>query len=130
MQPSGPGQFRPSTPPVPTPIPPSPGRDSEPRTPRHRQFDLPVTTGDVLPGGEFEHLGVVIGVVTRPRDLAHSPEISYITTEVRQDAIAAMVRMAQELGADAVVGTRFDAGYVTESVSEVTAYGTAMKRVG
>lgn len=109
------------------PIPPNPGLDTDPRTPTFRRFPIAVTTSEMLPGAQLQHIGIVLGVVSRPRDLAHSPEISYITTEVRQDAIAAMVKMAQDVGAEAVVGLRFDAGYVTDQVSEVTAYGTAVR---
>lgn len=72
-------------------------------------------------------MGIVLGVVTRPRDLAHSPEMSYILTEARQDAIGAMVLQARQAGADGVVGLRFDGGLVSESVAEITAYGTAVR---
>lgn len=66
-------------------------------------------------------------MVTRPRDMAHSPEMSYLITEARQDAVAALVVQAQEAGADAVVGLRFDGGQLSETVSEITAYGTAVR---
>lgn len=71
-------------------------------------------------------VGVVFGVVTRPRDLAHNPEMAFVNTSVRQDAVAAMVEQARHAGADAVVGLAFTGGQVSESVSEVTAYGTAV----
>ena len=45
----------------------------------------------------------------------------------RQDAIAKVVEMAREAGADAVVGLRFDCSEITQSLSEVVAYGTAVK---
>lgn len=113
----------------PAPISPEAQRDVEPRTPRFRRFDLPVTTQPDLPGaGALESVGIVLGVVTRPRDLAHSPEMSYILTEARQDAIAAMVLQAQQVGADGVVGLRFDGGAVSGSVAEITAYGTAVRQ--
>ena len=35
--------------------------------------------------------------------------------------------MAREAGADAVVGLRFDCSEITQSLSEVVAYGTAVK---
>lgn len=59
--------------------------------------------------------------------MAHSPEMSYLITEARQDAVAALVVQAQEAGADAVVGLRFDGGQLSETVSEITAYGTAVR---
>ena len=45
----------------------------------------------------------------------------------RQDAIAKVVDMAREAGADAVVGLRFDCSEITQSLSEVVAYGTAVR---
>jgi hypothetical protein len=38
--------------------------------------------------------------------------------------------MAEAAGADAVVGLRFDCSEITQSLSEVAAYGTAVRLVG
>lgn len=100
----------------------------EPRRPRFVSYAVAVCTTDGVPGREIEQpLGLVIGVVTRPRDMAHNPEMSFINTAARQDAIGAMVEQAKAIGADAVVGVRFDGGKVSETVSEVAAYGTAVR---
>jgi hypothetical protein len=48
-------------------------------------------------------------------------------TDSRQDAVARMVEMAVAAGADAVVGLRFDCSEITQSLSEVAAYGTAVR---
>jgi hypothetical protein len=40
-----------------------------------------------------------------------------------------MVEMAVAAGADAVVGLRFDCSEITQSLSEVAAYGTAVRLV-
>jgi hypothetical protein len=50
-------------------------------------------------------------------------------TDSRQDAVARMVEMAAAAGADAVVGLRFDCSEITQSLSEVAAYGTAVRLV-
>jgi hypothetical protein len=50
-------------------------------------------------------------------------------TDSRQDAVARMVEMALAAGADAVVGLKFDCSEITQSLSEVAAYGTAVKLV-
>lgn len=116
----------PSEPPS-QPIAPTAGRDVEPRDPQFRRFAIPVSTTGELPGMRIERMvGVVFGVVTRPRDLAHSPEMAFVNTSVRQDAVAAMVEQARQAGADGVVGLSFDGGRISESVAEVTAYGTAV----
>ena len=48
-------------------------------------------------------------------------------TDSRQDAVSRMVEMAVAAGADAIVGLRFDCSEITQSLSEVAAYGTAVK---
>ena len=110
------------------PISPQPQRDVDPRRPVFVSYALPVSTTDTIPGREIsEVVGVVIGVSTRPRDMAHHPEMAFFSTSARQDAIGALVQQAQEAGAAAVVGLRFDAGKISDSVSELAAYGTAVK---
>ena len=99
---------------------------------------LPVVTMDYLPGRDIsEVLGEVVGVVARTRELrpdlrSGNPVDGYVTmlTESRQDAVGALVAMAEAAGADAVVGLRFDCSEITQSLSEVAAYGTAVRLVG
>lgn len=99
---------------------------------------VPVTTMDTVPGREIvEAIGEVIGVVARTRELRPdlrlgNPIDGYVTmlTESRQDAVSRLVEMAQSAGADAVVGLRFDCSEITQSLSEVAAYGTAVRLVG
>src|SRR5256885_5729462 len=50
-------------------------------------------------------------------------------TRTRQDAVAKMVQHAHRLGANAVVGMRFDHRKVGRNWVEVCAYGTAMQLV-
>jgi len=51
-------------------------------------------------------------------------------TESRQDAVARMVEMSEAAGANAVVGLKFDCREITPALSEVAAYGTAVKLAG
>jgi uncharacterized protein YbjQ (UPF0145 family) len=44
----------------------------------------------------------------------------------REDAYLIMLRHAEQLGANAVIGMRYDANEVANSVAEVLAYGTAV----
>ena len=98
---------------------------------------LPVVTMEHVPGRETtEVIGEVIGVVARTRELrpdlrTGNPLDGYVTmlTESRQEAVGRLVEMAQEAGADAVVGLRFDCSEITQSLSEVAAYGTAVRLV-
>ncbi len=58
-------------------------------------------------------------------------EAGYVSmlTRSRQDAIARAVEMAESAGADAILGLRFDCSEITQNMSEVVAYGTAVKLV-
>lgn len=118
---------QPSLPPQPQPISPQAQPDVDPRRPQFARLALPVATTESLPGAEVAAvLGVVIGISTRPRDMAHHPEMAYINTRARQEALAAMVTQAQEIGADAVLAVRFEGDKISDTVSELTAYGTAV----
>src|SRR5215203_3215423 len=94
-----------------------------------------VVTMNAVPGRQIEEvLGDVIGVVARTRELrpdlrTGNPLEGYVTmlTESRQEAVARLVEMAENAGADAVVGLRFDSSEITQSLSEVAAYGTAVR---
>jgi hypothetical protein len=65
----------------------------------------------------------------RPDLRGANPIDGYVVmlTDSRQDAVARMVEMAISAGADAVVGLRFDCSEITQSLSEVAAYGTAVR---
>ena len=98
---------------------------------------LPVVTMENVPGREISGvIGDVVGVVARTRELrpdlrGGNPIDGYVVmlTDSRQDAVARMVEMALAAGADAVVGLRFDCSEITQSLSEVAAYGTAVRLV-
>jgi uncharacterized protein YbjQ (UPF0145 family) len=98
---------------------------------------LPVVTMENVPGRETAGvIGDVVGVVARTRELrpdlrGGNPIDGYVVmlTDSRQDAVARMVEMAVAAGANAVVGLRFDCSEITQSLSEVAAYGTAVRLV-
>jgi uncharacterized protein YbjQ (UPF0145 family) len=101
------------------------------------QRSLPVVTMETVPGREISSVvGDVVGVVARTRELRPdlrglNPLDGYVVmlTDSRQDAVARMVEMAVAAGADAVVGIKFDCSEITQSLSEVAVYGTAVKLV-
>ena len=47
--------------------------------------------------------------------------------KTREDAFERMLQHAGEMGADAVIGIRYDANEVMQGVTEVLCYGTAVK---
>jgi uncharacterized protein YbjQ (UPF0145 family) len=97
--------------------------------------DTIVVTMDEVPGRQItEVLGEAVGVVARSRELrpdlrGGNPIDGYVImlTESRQDAVARMVEMAEAAGANAVIGLKFDCSEITQTLSEVAAYGTAVK---
>jgi len=99
---------------------------------------IPVVTMDYVPGRDVAGvIGDVVGVVARTRELrpdlrSGNPMDGYVTmlTESRQEAVARLVEMAEAAGADAVLGLRFDCSEITQSLSEVAAYGTAVTLAG
>ncbi len=142
--PQGPPQGQPGQPPQGQQGPPPQGQQGQgqwvaqtPPRPTVAPRSIPVVTLDALPGREIaEVVGDVVGVVARGRDLppelrAGGMEAGYVAmlTRSRQDAIARAVEMAESAGADAVLGLRFDCSEITQNMSEVVAYGTAVKLV-
>jgi len=85
------------------------------------------------------NLGVVRGIMVRSRSIFGTiggslqtlvgGNISLFTSlceKTRNEAFELMLQHAQELGANAVVGIRYDATEVMQGVTEVLCYGTAV----
>jgi uncharacterized protein YbjQ (UPF0145 family) len=86
-----------------------------------------------------KHLGVVRGIVVRSRSvfgtiggMLHTligGNITLFTNlceKTREEAFDMMVSHAEEIGANAVVGIRYDATEIMGGVTEVLCYGTAV----
>ena len=98
------------------------------------------TTAFVLDGHQITRtLGIVRGITVRSRSILGTIGASLQTlvggnitllTELcektRGDAFELMLQHAQALGANAVVGVRYDATEVMDGVTEVLCYGTAV----
>jgi len=99
-----------------------------------------VTTAFTLDGFRIVRtLGVVRGIIVRSRSVIGTLGASLQTIvggnitlftqlceKTRGDAFDLMLVHAAELGANAVVGARYDATEVMSGVTEVLAYGTAV----
>lgn len=99
-----------------------------------------ITTTFEIPGCRItKHLGVVRGITVRSRNFFANIGAAFQTlaggnisiyTELcehaRQEAFDIMVRHAEEIGANAIIGMRYDANEVMNGVTEVLAYGTAV----
>ncbi|MDD2857912.1 MAG: YbjQ family protein [Candidatus Nanopelagicales bacterium] len=96
-------------------------------------FDLPGYKVD-------ESLGLCWGVLVRSvgfakgftggiRSLAAGevPQYTEVVNTARAHAVERLMTHAQELGANAVLGVRFDSSDVGNGLSEILCYGTAVK---
>ncbi|MCI5048004.1 MAG: YbjQ family protein [Aquisalinus sp.] len=54
-------------------------------------------------------------------------EYSKLMAEAREQAYDRMLRHAEELGADAIIGMRFTTSTITPGAAEILAFGTAVK---
>ena len=98
------------------------------------------TTAFTLDGHRvIKTLGVVRGIIVRSRSIIGNigagfqtlfgGNISLYTNlceRARSDAFELMLKHAQQLGANAVIGIRYDATEVMAGVTEVLCYGTAV----
>jgi uncharacterized protein YbjQ (UPF0145 family) len=102
---------------------------------------LIVTTGNDVPGRQVtEFLGVVRGIVVRSPSITQGimgglkqfvggniESYAAVCEKARKDAYDRMTAHAEEVGADAVIGMRYDATEFAPATTEVLAYGTAVK---
>ncbi|MEP7076602.1 MAG: YbjQ family protein [Acidobacteriota bacterium] len=100
-----------------------------------------VTTGIEIEGRPIgEYLGVVRGIVVRATGIGRGlvgglksimggniEEWSVVCEEARREAFSRMVQHANEIGAEAIIGMRYDATEFSQGATEVLAYGTAVK---
>ena len=84
-------------------------------------------------------LGVVRGIIVRSRSLfgtigaglqtligGNITLLTQLCEKTREDAFELMLQHAAQIGANAVVGMRYDATEIMQGVTEVLAYGTAV----
>ncbi|HTY38048.1 MAG TPA: YbjQ family protein [Bacteroidota bacterium] len=98
-----------------------------------------VTTNFQLDGYRIvKNLGVVRGIVVRSRSLfgnigaglqilfgGNITLYTELCEQTRRDAFEIMIQHGQALGANAIIGFRYDATEIMGGVTEVLAYGTA-----
>ncbi len=99
-----------------------------------------IVTINEIPGKSFEALGVVRGSTVQSRNVGNDIIASFRTLvggeisdyadmliNARQIATGRMVKDAEAIGADAIVGMRYASSSVMQGAAEVIAYGTAVK---
>jgi uncharacterized protein YbjQ (UPF0145 family) len=116
--------------------------------PRHDQWlqqleSMPATTANEFPGWRVTKvLGVVAGVVARSAGFSRLfsasfaslsqgevHEITEVMEQARRDAYLRLKANAARLGANAVLGVKFDSSDTGNGITELVAYGTAVNVV-
>lgn len=109
-------------------------------TPRYSVSHQMVTTAFELPNFRIvQNLGVVRGIVVRSRNVfatigaglqtivgGNITVWTNLCEDTRRDAFDIMIQHATELGANAVIGARYESTEISTGVTEVLAYGTAV----
>jgi len=99
------------------------------------------TTGNEVAGRTITgYIGVVRGIVVRSPSIGQGilgglkqivggniEAYARVCEAAREEAFQRMVRHAEERGAEAIIGMRYDATEFADGVTEVLAYGTAVK---
>ena len=100
-----------------------------------------ITTANNLEGYRIsKHLGIIRGITVRSRSLLGNigggiqslfgGKLSIyveLCEKTREEAYQLMIQHANEKGANAIINMRYDANEVMEGITEVLAYGTAVK---
>jgi uncharacterized protein YbjQ (UPF0145 family) len=111
------------------------------RTGIEARGEVLVTTTNTIDGYRIaEYLGIVRGIVVRSPSFGQGllgslksigggniSEFTDVCEAARHEAFTQMVAHARELGADAIVAMRYDATEFGQNVTEVLAYGTAVR---
>jgi uncharacterized protein YbjQ (UPF0145 family) len=109
-------------------------------TPRYSVSHQMVTTAFELPNYRIvQNLGVVRGIVVRSRNIfatigaglqtivgGNITVWTNLCEQTRADAFEIMIQHATEIGANAIIGARYDTKEIGQGVTEVLAYGTAV----
>lgn len=99
-----------------------------------------ITTAFQIDGYRItKNLGIVRGITVRSRSIFGTIGASFQTLvggnislyaelceKAREEAFDIMTRHAEQTGANAIIGMRYDANEVAQGVTEVLAYGTAV----
>jgi uncharacterized protein YbjQ (UPF0145 family) len=108
--------------------------------PRYSVSHQMATTAFELPNFRImQNLGIVRGIVVRSRNIFVTIGASLQTIvggnitawtklceQTRADAFDIMIQHATEIGANAIIGARYDTTELSTGVTEVLAYGTAV----
>lgn len=99
-----------------------------------------VATTNDLPGYRvMRTLGLVRGITVRSRSVfgtiggalqslvgGNITLFTSLAEKTRQEALDLMIQHAEEMGANAIIAMRYDGNEITDGITEMLAYGTAV----
>jgi uncharacterized protein YbjQ (UPF0145 family) len=98
-----------------------------------------VNVDDIPHKKVVKSLGLVEGNTIRARNIGRDivalfknmvggeiEEYTKLLAQAREQALDRMISMAEEQGANAIIGIRFSTSYIMQSAAEVLVYGTAV----
>jgi len=98
------------------------------------------TTFEITGYKIIENLGMTRGVTVRSRDVftqigagfrslagGKIDEYVQLCEDAREEAYQELLKHAESIGANAIVGFRYDANDIMQGITEVLAYGTAVR---
>lgn len=102
--------------------------------------DIPIVTTPFLPGYRITKvIGATFGLIVRSRGLGRNivagfrslaggeiPEYTQLLEQSRHEALYRLGEHAKSLGANAVISVGFDTSEMSEIMTEILAYGTAV----
>jgi uncharacterized protein YbjQ (UPF0145 family) len=115
--------------------------DNQPQQSQNGAPQFPITTALTFPDVELHtNLGIVFGVVVRSIGLAKGigagfkalaggevKQYTRLVEDSRRHAMDRMIENAQLLGAHGIVSMRFDSSEMGNGLTEIVAYGSAVK---
>jgi uncharacterized protein YbjQ (UPF0145 family) len=100
---------------------------------------LVTTTNEIEGHRVTKYLGLVRGITVRSRSVLGNIGAGFqslfggnisiytdLAEKAREEAYELMVQHAAQVGANAVIAMRYDANEITDGITEVLAYGTAV----
>jgi uncharacterized protein YbjQ (UPF0145 family) len=100
---------------------------------------LIVTTNDVPGHRVVKVIGLVRGITVRSRSIfgtiagglqslvgGNITMFTSLAETSRQEAVNLMIQHAEEAGANAIIAMRYDGNEITDGITEMLAYGTAV----
>jgi uncharacterized protein YbjQ (UPF0145 family) len=104
------------------------------------EHSMTSTTFEIQGHKVIKNCGLVRGILVRSRSIfgnigaglqtifgGNITLLSDLCEKTRSEAFELMLQHAEELGANAVIGVRYDATEIMQGVTEVLVYGTAVR---